>query len=126
MCYQHGRGTGFYVHLLPHLPCRAHRIGQTNCVNVQLLLVKDSIDEVMWELLQSKLATTGQVLDGQKDRMEVRTAIIHWCGCPVFLADSARAIVGPVMAGYLHAGSLLPCTGYNQSPDLIAHSFNAG
>lgn len=60
--------------LLSAVLCRAHRIGQTNCVNVQLLLVKDSIDEVMWELLQSKLATTGQVLDGQKDRMEVRKA----------------------------------------------------
>eukprot|EP00878_Enallax_costatus_P041862 GHUV01048771.1.p1 GENE.GHUV01048771.1~~GHUV01048771.1.p1 ORF type:complete len:180 (+),score=71.42 GHUV01048771.1:271-810(+) len=56
---------------------RAHRIGQTNCVNVQLLLVKDSIDEIMWELLQNKLATTGQVLDGQKDRMEVDKAAQH-------------------------------------------------
>lgn len=51
---------------------RAHRIGQTSCVSVQLLLVKDSIDEVMWEMLQSKLASTGQVLDGQAERMEVR------------------------------------------------------
>lgn len=51
---------------------RAHRIGQTSCVSVQLLLVKDSVDELMWELLQSKLATTGQVLDGQAGRMEVR------------------------------------------------------
>eukprot|EP00879_Flechtneria_rotunda_P026786 GHRR01028611.1.p1 GENE.GHRR01028611.1~~GHRR01028611.1.p1 ORF type:complete len:185 (+),score=73.33 GHRR01028611.1:64-618(+) len=50
---------------------RAHRIGQTQCVSVQLLLVKDSIDELMWEMLQTKLATTGQVLDGHKDRMEV-------------------------------------------------------
>ncbi|KAF6256809.1 P-loop containing nucleoside triphosphate hydrolase protein [Scenedesmus sp. NREL 46B-D3] len=50
---------------------RAHRIGQTSCVSVQLLLVKDSIDEVMWEMLQSKLASTGQVLDGQVERMEV-------------------------------------------------------
>ena len=71
--------------------CRAHRIGQTNCVNVQLLLVKDSIDEIMWELLQNKLATTGQVLDGQKDRMEVSgpaSQLVHLsrmmlasCGC---------------------------------------------
>lgn len=58
--------------------CRAHRIGQTSCVNVQLLLVKDSIDEIMWELLQNKLATTGQVLDGHKDRMEVSVGSYAW------------------------------------------------
>jgi SNF2 family DNA or RNA helicase len=52
---------------------RAHRIGQTQSVNVHLLLVKDSIDDLMWELLQSKLATTGQVLDGHATRMEVRS-----------------------------------------------------
>lgn len=46
-------------------------------MNVQLLLVKDSIDEVMWEMLQSKLATTGQVLDGHKDKMEVRQVGQH-------------------------------------------------
>ncbi|WIA22000.1 hypothetical protein OEZ85_004354 [Tetradesmus obliquus] len=50
---------------------RAHRIGQTSCVSVQLLLVKDSIDEVMWEMLQAKLKSTGQVLDGCAERMEV-------------------------------------------------------
>ena len=52
---------------------RAHRIGQTQSVNVHLLLVRDSIDDLMWELLQNKLATTGQVLDGQAARMEVST-----------------------------------------------------
>jgi len=51
---------------------RAHRIGQTQCVNVKFLLVKGSIDDLMMELLHNKLATTGQVLDGQAARMEVR------------------------------------------------------
>jgi SWI/SNF-related matrix-associated actin-dependent regulator 1 of chromatin subfamily A len=50
---------------------RAHRIGQTQSVNVHLLLVRDSIDDLMWELLQNKLTITGQVLDGEATRMEV-------------------------------------------------------
>lgn len=50
---------------------RAHRIGQTQSVNVHFLLVKDSIDDLMWELLQNKLTITGQVLDGEATRMEV-------------------------------------------------------
>lgn len=55
---------------------RAHRIGQTQSVNIHFLLVKDSIDDLMWELLQNKLSITGQVLDGQATRLEVsrRTA----------------------------------------------------
>jgi hypothetical protein len=50
---------------------RAHRIGQTQSVSVHILICKDSIDELMWETLQAKLATTGQVLDGQAGVMEV-------------------------------------------------------
>jgi hypothetical protein len=50
---------------------RAHRIGQTQSVSVHILICKDSIDELMWETLQAKLATTGQVLDGQAGHMEV-------------------------------------------------------
>jgi SWI/SNF-related matrix-associated actin-dependent regulator 1 of chromatin subfamily A len=41
-------------------------------VNVHFLLVRDSIDDLMWELLQNKLTITGQVLDGEATRMEVR------------------------------------------------------
>lgn len=78
---------------------RAHRIGQTNCVSVQLLIVKDSIDEVMWDLLQSKLATTGQVLDGQVERLEVREdsfagiaecCVVNFAKCEVW-CDSWQA-----------------------------------
>lgn len=69
---------------------RAHRIGQTHCVSVQLLLVKDSIDELMWEMLQSKLATTGQVLDGQAERMEVR--------CPRHPRNTTQAVCSVAMA----------------------------
>lgn len=58
---------------------RAHRIGQSNCVSVQLLIVKDSIDELMWDMLQNKLAMTGQVLDGQAERMQVRWQLQALC-----------------------------------------------
>jgi hypothetical protein len=51
---------------------RAHRIGQHSSVNVKLVLLKDSIDEMMWDLLGSKVATMGKVLDGAEARMEVR------------------------------------------------------
>lgn len=50
---------------------RAHRIGQASCVNVVFLCVKDSIDDTMWEGLQKKLQTTGQVLNGVSDKLQV-------------------------------------------------------
>jgi SWI/SNF-related matrix-associated actin-dependent regulator 1 of chromatin subfamily A len=51
---------------------RAHRIGQASAsVNVQYLILRDSVDESMWALLQSKLGTTGQVLDGKGGRLEL-------------------------------------------------------
>jgi hypothetical protein len=74
---------------------RAHRIGQTQSVNVHLLLVKDSIDDLMWELLQNKLATTGQVLDGEATRMEVRL-----CGlCAEEGADCASFLDRVLLVG---------------------------
>ncbi|KIY95769.1 hypothetical protein MNEG_12192 [Monoraphidium neglectum] len=45
---------------------RAHRIGQAHShVSIQFLQVRNSVDEVMWDVLQAKLSTTGEVLDGQ-------------------------------------------------------------
>jgi SWI/SNF-related matrix-associated actin-dependent regulator 1 of chromatin subfamily A len=44
---------------------RAHRIGQKDCVNVYYLLAKDTIDEEIAALLDSKAKTLSQVLDGK-------------------------------------------------------------
>jgi hypothetical protein len=38
---------------------------------VHLLLAKDTIDEMMWDVLQDKLHTTGRLLDGQAAHMQV-------------------------------------------------------
>ena len=40
---------------------RAHRIGQISCVNIHFLLLRDSVDDIMWEALQNKLRDVGQV-----------------------------------------------------------------
>ena len=39
---------------------RAHRIGQPSSVNVYFLHVKQSVDDLMWTLIQNKLDNVGQ------------------------------------------------------------------
>ena len=58
---------------------RAHRIGQSEPVNVQFLIAKGTIDDLIWRGLQFKLSTLGNLLDGQQDtetlaKMEERAA----------------------------------------------------
>lgn len=43
---------------------RAHRIGQTEPVDVRYLVAKDTMDEQMWHRLQQKLDVVGTALDG--------------------------------------------------------------
>ncbi|CAN8063132.1 unnamed protein product [Agarophyton chilense] len=50
---------------------RAHRIGQKDCVLVQYLLAKNTIDESMWETVRKKLHVVGHSLTGTAGRMEV-------------------------------------------------------
>jgi SWI/SNF-related matrix-associated actin-dependent regulator 1 of chromatin subfamily A len=40
---------------------RAHRIGQARSVNIYMLHVKNSVDDVIWQKLQKKLEHVGQV-----------------------------------------------------------------
>lgn len=90
---------------------RAHRIGQTQSVNVHLLLVKDSIDDLMWELLQSKLATTGQVLDGHATRMEVRNKGVRERGGRA--AAAGRQVQAALMG--VAVGGIRSCDGGKSS-----------
>ncbi|KAJ8766481.1 hypothetical protein K2173_022540 [Erythroxylum novogranatense] len=53
---------------------RAHRIGQVSSVNVYYLLAADTVDDIIWDVVQSKLENLGQVLDGQEDTMDVSTS----------------------------------------------------
>ncbi|KAL4579183.1 hypothetical protein LXL04_015320 [Taraxacum kok-saghyz] len=50
---------------------RAHRIGQVSSVNVYYLLANDTVDDIIWDVVQGKLENLGQVLDGQENTMEV-------------------------------------------------------
>ncbi|GAB4825648.1 hypothetical protein Ancab_008522 [Ancistrocladus abbreviatus] len=50
---------------------RAHRIGQVSSVNIYYLLANDTVDDIIWDVVQSKLENLGQVLDGQENVMEV-------------------------------------------------------
>lgn len=45
---------------------RLHRIGQKNCVNVYRFVAKDSVDEWVYELLQTKQVITSQVNEGKE------------------------------------------------------------
>ena len=52
---------------------RAHRIGQKNAVNVQFLVAKDTVDDIMWGSVANKLETLGVVLDGVRgDALEMK------------------------------------------------------
>lgn len=50
---------------------RAHRIGQAASVNVYFLHIKNSIDDVIWNSIQSKLENLGQTLDGIDQNLSV-------------------------------------------------------
>jgi SWI/SNF-related matrix-associated actin-dependent regulator 1 of chromatin subfamily A len=40
---------------------RAHRIGQVSSVNIHYLLANDTVDDIIWDVVQSKLDNLGQV-----------------------------------------------------------------
>lgn len=50
---------------------RAHRIGQVSSVNIYYLLANDTVDDIIWDVVQSKLENLGQMLDGQEKSLEV-------------------------------------------------------
>ncbi|KAF2559314.1 hypothetical protein F2Q68_00015462 [Brassica cretica] len=53
---------------------RAHRIGQVSSVNIHYLLANDTVDDIIWDVVQSKLENLGQVLDGQENALEVSSS----------------------------------------------------
>lgn len=54
---------------------RAHRIGQVSSVNVHYLLANDTVDDIIWDVVQSKLDNLGQMLDGHENTMEVSASM---------------------------------------------------
>ncbi|CAH2036084.1 unnamed protein product [Thlaspi arvense] len=63
---------------------RAHRIGQVSSVNIHYLLANDTVDDIIWDVVQSKLENLGQtktcelsatqMLDGQENALEVSSS----------------------------------------------------
>ncbi|KAI3459786.1 hypothetical protein Pfo_016449 [Paulownia fortunei] len=50
---------------------RAHRIGQVSSVNIYYLLANDTVDDIIWDVIQSKLENLGQMLDGRETSLVV-------------------------------------------------------
>ncbi|KAL5196682.1 hypothetical protein ABZP36_000194 [Zizania latifolia] len=50
---------------------RAHRIGQVSSVNIYYLLANDTVDDIIWDVVQGKLENLGQMLDGQEKKLYV-------------------------------------------------------
>ncbi|CAN1841293.1 SWI/SNF-related matrix-associated actin-dependent regulator of chromatin subfamily A-like protein 1 [Linum perenne] len=50
---------------------RVHRIGQVSSVNIYYLLANDTVDDIIWDVVQSKLENLGQMLDGHEETLEV-------------------------------------------------------
>lgn len=46
---------------------RAHRIGQTSEVHVTYLLTKGTVDDVLWPLVQKKMQTLGEIVEGEEN-----------------------------------------------------------
>eukprot|EP01018_Ginkgo_biloba_P010107 Gb_24373 [translate_table: standard] len=56
---------------------RAHRIGQVSSVNVYYLHANDTVDDIIWDVVQHKLENLGQMLDGREDALEASTSQHH-------------------------------------------------
>ncbi|GAM22936.1 hypothetical protein SAMD00019534_061110 [Acytostelium subglobosum LB1] len=50
---------------------RAHRYGQKNAVLVQYLIGKNTVDESIWSMIESKKDILGRMLDGESSVLEV-------------------------------------------------------
>uniref|UniRef100_A0A1D1Y6V2 Zinc finger Ran-binding domain-containing protein 3 n=2 Tax=Anthurium amnicola TaxID=1678845 RepID=A0A1D1Y6V2_9ARAE len=50
---------------------RAHRIGQVHSVNIYYLLANETVDDIIWDVVQGKLENLGQMLDGHENTLEV-------------------------------------------------------
>ncbi|KAK2412287.1 DNA helicase [Trifolium repens] len=50
---------------------RVHRIGQVSSVNIYYLLANDTVDDIIWDVVQSKLDNLGQMLDGHENTLKV-------------------------------------------------------
>ncbi|KAE8735641.1 Detected protein of confused Function [Hibiscus syriacus] len=53
---------------------RAHRIGQVSSVNIYYLLANDTVDDIIWDVVQHKLENLGQMLDGHENTLEVSSS----------------------------------------------------
>ena len=56
---------------------RILRIGQKNAVNAYFFVYKDTIDEYVFDLIESKRAELSQVIDGEKYESDVNQSIIN-------------------------------------------------
>jgi SWI/SNF-related matrix-associated actin-dependent regulator 1 of chromatin subfamily A len=56
---------------------RCCRIGQKNAVNAYLFIYKDTIDEYIFNLIESKRAEISQVIDGEKYESDINQSIIN-------------------------------------------------
>ncbi|KAL8491822.1 hypothetical protein ACS0TY_023437 [Phlomoides rotata] len=68
---------------------RAHRIGQVSSVNVYYLLANDTVDDIIWDVIHSKLDNLGQMLDGQENSLE---ASVSQSGSSPFKASGSSPL----------------------------------
>ena len=52
---------------------RAHRIGQTEVVDVYYVVAKDSLDEMLWDMISRKLDVLGETLNGESESLGIDT-----------------------------------------------------
>ncbi|KAG2482021.1 hypothetical protein HYH03_019029 [Edaphochlamys debaryana] len=83
---------------------RAHRVGQSREVFCYYLLVKNSVDDLMWEILQRKSDTVGRVLDGASCNMRGHVREEAWGGANRPPPGGASSLGGGAPAGPTSSG----------------------
>eukprot|EP00928_Gymnodinium_smaydae_P020340 TRINITY_DN17862_c2_g3_i1.p1 TRINITY_DN17862_c2_g3~~TRINITY_DN17862_c2_g3_i1.p1 ORF type:complete len:1002 (-),score=158.87 TRINITY_DN17862_c2_g3_i1:120-3041(-) len=51
---------------------RAHRIGQKSSVNIQYLIAKGTVDDVIWQSVYRKVGVVSKMCDGRRERLDVQ------------------------------------------------------
>merc|ERR1712072_573866 len=47
---------------------RCHRIGQTSTVQIDYVVAKNSVDDILWPLIEEKLRILGEIVEGVKNQ----------------------------------------------------------
>ena len=72
---------------------RAHRIGQTSELSVHYFLCPNSIDNIIWPMVVSKMRLLGEIFEGNASTMEVEDSSRYGMSALEALQDSDDSMI---------------------------------